>query len=172
MKANLPSLQSPPEPGFTAFLQRTARYWPFWLVLSGRDSSALGCSFALSDTSRTVLGTLSRWRHGFESRWGCKHNPWSEQVSRLRSSFLKTDCQSVANPGRKIGMRGFIRRRGDAWELRVFLGVDAVTGRKRYVNKTVRDGRREADRELLDRRSRPSTAGSVGPSRDRCRRSR
>ena len=45
-------------------------------------------------------------------------------------------------------MRGFIRRRGDAWELRVFLGVDAVTGRKRYVNKTVRSGRREADREL------------------------
>ena len=45
-------------------------------------------------------------------------------------------------------MRGFIRRRGGAWELRVFLGVDAVTGRKRYVSKTVRGGRRELDREL------------------------
>ena len=45
-------------------------------------------------------------------------------------------------------MRGFIRRRGDAWELRVFLGVDAVTGRKRYVGETVHGGKREADREL------------------------
>ena len=56
----------------TASLQRTARYRPLLLVLCGRDSSALGCSLALSDTSRTVLWTLSRWRHGFESHLGCK----------------------------------------------------------------------------------------------------
>ena len=72
MKANLPSLESRGAARFTAFVQRTARYWSLQLVPSGRDSSALGCSFAPSDTSRTVLWTLSRWRHGFESRWGCK----------------------------------------------------------------------------------------------------
>ena len=45
-------------------------------------------------------------------------------------------------------MRGFIRRRGEAWELRVYLGQDAVTGKKRYATKSVRGSRREADRVL------------------------
>ena len=45
-------------------------------------------------------------------------------------------------------MRGFIRQRGDAWELRVYLGQDAVTGKKRYATKTMRRQRREADRVL------------------------
>jgi integrase len=45
-------------------------------------------------------------------------------------------------------MKGFIRRRGDSWELRVYLGVDAVTGKRRYANKTVRGGKREAQRAL------------------------
>ena len=30
-------------------------------------------------------------------------------------------------------MRGFIRQRGRSWELRAYLGTDAVTGRKRYA---------------------------------------
>lgn len=47
-------------------------------------------------------------------------------------------------------MKGFIRRRGEAWELRVFLGVDPVTGRKRYANKSVRTGKREAQRMLAE----------------------
>lgn len=34
-------------------------------------------------------------------------------------------------------MKGFIRRRGDAWELRVYLGTDPVTNKQRYVSRTV-----------------------------------
>ncbi|MGH9188978.1 MAG: tyrosine-type recombinase/integrase [Acidimicrobiales bacterium] len=45
-------------------------------------------------------------------------------------------------------MQGFMRQRGDAWELRAYLGHDAVTGRKRWAYKTVRGGKREAQRAL------------------------
>jgi hypothetical protein len=33
-------------------------------------------------------------------------------------------------------MQGFMRQRGDAWELRVYVGRDAVSGRKRWVYET------------------------------------
>ena len=45
-------------------------------------------------------------------------------------------------------MKGFMRRRGDAWELRVYLGTDPVTGKQRYATRTVRGGKREAQRVL------------------------
>lgn len=45
-------------------------------------------------------------------------------------------------------MRGFMRQRGTAWELVVFLGRDVVTGKKRYTTRTVRAGKREAQRQL------------------------
>lgn len=45
-------------------------------------------------------------------------------------------------------MQGSMRQRGDAWELMVYLGRDAVTGRKRYSSKTVKGGKREAQRAL------------------------
>ena len=45
-------------------------------------------------------------------------------------------------------MQGFIRQRGQTWELRVYLGRDAVSGRKRWAYKTVRGGKREAQRAL------------------------
>ena len=32
-------------------------------------------------------------------------------------------------------MKGFMRRRGDAWELRVYLGIDPVTGKQRYASR-------------------------------------
>jgi integrase len=48
----------------------------------------------------------------------------------------------------EIAMKGFIRRRGDAWELRVFLGTDPVTNKKRYASRTVRAGKGEAQRVL------------------------
>jgi hypothetical protein len=35
-----------------------------------------------------------------------------------------------------------------SWELRVFIGVDPGTGRRRYRSVTVRGSRAEADREL------------------------
>ncbi len=45
-------------------------------------------------------------------------------------------------------MKGFMRQRGASWELRVFLGRDPVTGKKRYATKTVRGGKREAQSVL------------------------
>lgn len=46
-------------------------------------------------------------------------------------------------------MKGFIRQRGSAWELRVYLGADPVTGKQRYATKSVRGvGKREAQRLL------------------------
>ena len=47
-------------------------------------------------------------------------------------------------------MKGFIRRRGEAWELRVFRGYDRINGKQRYAYKTVRDGKREAQRALAE----------------------
>lgn len=44
-------------------------------------------------------------------------------------------------------MEGSIRQRGDAWQVRVYAGRDPVTGRKRWLTKTVRGGKREAQRE-------------------------
>jgi len=39
-------------------------------------------------------------------------------------------------------MQGSMRQRGDAWRLRVLAGRDPVTGRKRWIAKTVRGGKR------------------------------
>lgn len=46
-------------------------------------------------------------------------------------------------------MAGSIRQRGKtSWQLRVLAGRDEITGKKSYVSKTFRGGRREAEREL------------------------
>ena len=45
-------------------------------------------------------------------------------------------------------MRGCMRRRGDAWGLRVILGVDPASGKKRSVTRSVRGGKRDAERTL------------------------
>jgi hypothetical protein len=45
-------------------------------------------------------------------------------------------------------MKGYMRERSGAWELRVYAGRDPVTGRKRYLRRTVRGGKREANRVL------------------------
>ncbi|WP_162942049.1 tyrosine-type recombinase/integrase [Desertimonas flava] len=41
-----------------------------------------------------------------------------------------------------------MRQRGDAWELRVYLGRDPVTDKQRYATRTVRAGKRAAQRAL------------------------
>jgi integrase len=43
-----------------------------------------------------------------------------------------------------------MRQRGDSWQLRVFAGRDPVTGRKRWIAKTVHGGKRAARRELAN----------------------
>jgi len=45
-------------------------------------------------------------------------------------------------------MKGSLRQRGAAWELRVYLGHDPLTGKKRYTTQTVRGGKREAQTAL------------------------
>jgi len=45
-------------------------------------------------------------------------------------------------------VRGHLRRRGDAWELRAYAGLDPVTRRQKYVTRTFRGGKREAEEAL------------------------
>lgn len=46
-------------------------------------------------------------------------------------------------------MAGSLRQRGKtSWQLRALAGRDEITGKKTYVSKTFRGGRREAEREL------------------------
>jgi len=45
-------------------------------------------------------------------------------------------------------MRGHLRKRGDAWELRVYAGRDPVSGRQIYRTRTFRGGRRDAEDAL------------------------
>ena len=48
--------------------------------------------------------------------------------------------------GRLGAVAGSIRQRGkQSWEIRAFAGKDAVTGKKRYVARTIRGNRREAE---------------------------
>jgi integrase len=47
-------------------------------------------------------------------------------------------------------MRGSLRRKGPSWELRVYLGRDPVSGRKRYATRNVQGARRVAERVLRD----------------------
>ena len=69
-------------------------------------------------------------------------------------------------------MKGFMRERGESWELRVYLGRDPVTGKKRYATKTVRGGKRKAQRMLAtmitdaERGPTPRSSATVaGPDR-------
>jgi integrase len=45
-------------------------------------------------------------------------------------------------------MRGHIRQRGDTWELRAYVGRDPVTGRKKYLTRTFRGGKRASEEAL------------------------
>lgn len=46
-------------------------------------------------------------------------------------------------------MAGSIRQRGKApWQLRAFTGRDAMSGRKRYAERTFHDNKRDASKAL------------------------
>lgn len=45
-------------------------------------------------------------------------------------------------------MRGHLRQRGNAWELRAYAGVDPITNRQKYVTRTFRGGKRDAEEAL------------------------
>jgi hypothetical protein len=51
----------------------------------------------------------------------------------------------------ELPRKGFIRRRGEACELRVFPGLDPVTrNQQQYASRTVHGGKREAQRALAE----------------------
>jgi integrase len=57
-------------------------------------------------------------------------------------------------------MRGSMRQRSEgSWELRVFVGRDPLTGRRQYFTKTVRGGKREAQRALAALVAGPAPVG-------------
>ena len=45
-------------------------------------------------------------------------------------------------------MKGHLRQRSNAWELRAYVGVDPITNRKKYLTRTFRGGKREAGEAL------------------------
>lgn len=65
-------------------------------------------------------------------------------------------------------MPGSLRQRGKSWELKVYLGRDAVSGRKRWAYRSFRGGKREAQRALAalvaeaDRGGLARTTATVG----------
>ncbi|MGH9154499.1 MAG: tyrosine-type recombinase/integrase [Acidimicrobiales bacterium] len=65
-------------------------------------------------------------------------------------------------------MPGSMRQRGESWELKVYLGRDAVTARKRWAYRTFHGGKRDAQRALtamvaeVDRGGLARTSATVG----------
>jgi integrase len=83
---------------------------------------------------------------------------WAEQLDKVEAA----------------GMPGSMRQRGEnSWNLRVYAGRDAVTGRKISVERTVRGNKREASKVLaamvaeVDRR--PVTSAGKGTVAELCR---
>ena len=109
---------------------------------------------ALGDTGRTDLIALSRWRHGFESRTGCQGSTRSEPLFRFREGWLPGFLDTLPIRCRSLWKEksdeGFHAAARASWELRVFLGPDPLTGRKRYATRTVRGGKREAQTALAE----------------------
>ena len=64
--------------------------------------------------------------------------------------ILPITCDKpAAVVARSAGMEGSLRQRGLAsWELRVYAGTDADTGRRRYRSATVHGNRADAERAL------------------------
>lgn len=61
-------------------------------------------------------------------------------------------------------MRGHLRRRGDAWELRAYAGRDPASGREIYRTRTYRGGKRDAEDALA--KFVQEVCGSAGTTRD------
>jgi integrase len=45
-------------------------------------------------------------------------------------------------------MKGHLRQRGNSWELRAYVGVDPLTNHQKYLTRTFRGGKREAEEAL------------------------
>jgi integrase len=100
------------------------------------------------ETGWIGLSILSRWTHGFESRWGCQQTPGQSHSAEWLAGFSPLVANGVPMYSLETAMKGFIRGRGDAWELRVYLGTEPFTNKQRYASRTVSTGKREAQRVL------------------------
>ena len=60
-------------------------------------------------------------------------------------------------------MKGSVRQRGtSSWELRVYVGTDPGSGRRRWATRTVRGSRSEAERELARLAAQANVAPALG----------
>src|ERR1051325_11358606 len=123
-------------------------------------------------TAHAVEGLiLSRWRHGFESRWGCDGISAGQRPcpAHCRNPLVGSWPSTLAiNDPEPPMARGSMRQRSnDSWQLRVYLGY--VDGRRRFAARTVRGTRREAEAALAafqveanTGQAAPSARGTVG----------
>ena len=110
---------------------------------------------------------------GFESRLPLRENPLLSRGFLLsgaeRGFRFAHHCSRLAHHGavKRAGwlvdvgaMTGSVRARGvNSWELRVYAGTDPLTGKRRWVTRTVRGSRTEAQRELAGL----AAVANVGP---------
>jgi integrase len=82
--------------------------------------------------------------------------------------MVPTDARPPCTHQRVGGVKGHRRRRGDAWELRVYAGRDAVTGKVRIATETFKGSAKGADERLrglvaeVEAGEHGGTASSVG----------
>src|ERR671918_14961 len=141
--------------------------WPPSATVCPKPVPGSESTLATPSTTRPNApgGTLPRFHcqgegRGFESRRPL-HGDAGQRPSR--GPLLRVACPSCPSPcpstgptqGRPSGpveaggMRGSLRQRSaGSFELRVYIGVDPTTGRRRYRSMTVRGNRGEAEREL------------------------
>jgi hypothetical protein len=77
------------------------------------NSTNPGARNACSAIVRTVLTALSRWRHGFESRWGCHKSPPCSTATptRCRSTTGVLCRRMVGSECGTLGRRGCVQDR-------------------------------------------------------------
>jgi len=57
-------------------------------------------------------------------------------------------CAGSSERLREAQVKGHLRQRGNAWELRAYAGIDPLTNRQKYVTRTFHGGKREAEEAL------------------------
>jgi hypothetical protein len=73
-----------------------------------RNQAVWNPSDALRDAQWGLITALSRWRHGFESRWGCKEMCWSALFRVGDGSAVCVVCQQFVG-SRAVDIRPWRR---------------------------------------------------------------
>ena len=85
--------------GRTAFVQQHGWYWPDRLVFFRLVGQLWPVYLIQIDTSRTGSLTLSRWKHGFEFRWGYSGSSRSEPLLGVALVFPGEQDSLIAAVG-------------------------------------------------------------------------